>query len=300
VKMGPNHRIQRYLRAADPHVREQGNKGEETVSSSLLSGIQEHFLAFTRRWHTPPIARPWFRGHERPDWQLVPSILRSGNQQHEFHLTKLFRLLAPGFGVEIDIHRLDQWLFVMQHNGAPTRLLDWSESLNTALFFACLDWIKHRDIAKCADGAVFALNPMFLNEQVLGMSDFPVTWVQNRVLQTIKFAFGTQDELVVGPDQAPITYLQSPVAIFPSTVHGRIRAQKACFTLYGADHRDLRTIFANSGWSAANMLLEYAIPRDSKPQLAEDLAQAGTTYSTIFPDLEGLTSDLMFQFRIVP
>jgi hypothetical protein len=114
----------------------------------------------------------------------------------------------------------------MQHNLAPTRLLDWSESLNTALFFACLDWIKQRDIAKCSDGVVFTLNPILLNKHVLGICDFPVTWVQNEVLQTIKFAFGTHEELVTGPDGKPIKYLQPPVAVFPSTVHGRMRAQK--------------------------------------------------------------------------
>lgn len=270
------------------------------MNTSLLSDIQEHFFTVTRRWHIPLIARPWFRGHERADWNLVPSILRNGNQQYEFQLTKRFRLLAPGFGVEIDTDCLDQWLFVMQHNRAPTRLLDWSESLNTALFFACLDWTKQRDIEKCSDGTVFALNPIFVNEQVLSVSDFPVTWVQNPVLQTIKFAFGTQDEEVRDANGNPIRYLQSPVAIFPSTVHGRMRAQKACFTLHGADHRDLRIIFAENGWSAATMLVEYTIPRDSKPQLTDQLALAGTTYSTIFPDLEGLTSDLAFQFRIVP
>lgn len=273
-----------------------GNNG----THALLTEIQQHFGSLTGHWHLPRIARPWFRGHEQANWQLVPSILRNGNQQHEFQLTKRFRLLAPGFGVEIDTHRLDQWLFLMQHHRAPTRLLDWSESLNTALFFACLDWIKHRDIEQCSDGTVFALNPIFLNEQVLGISDFPVTWVQNRVLQTIKFAFGTQNEPVIGRDQAPITFLQWPVAVFPSTVHGRMRAQKACFTLHGADDHDLRSIFSENGWSGANMLLEYAIPREGKPQLADDLALTGTTYSTIFPDLEGLASDLAFQFHIVP
>lgn len=267
------------------------------MNPSELATIQEHFVTKTKRWHLPPIARPWFRGHERSDWQLVPSVLRSGNQQHEFQLTKRFRLLAPGFGVDIPTDRLDQWLFVMQHNLAPTRLLDWSESLNTAVFFACLDWIKKRDIEKCSNGTVFALNPIFLNKQVLGICDFPVTWVQNKVLQTIKFAFDTQDELVDGKH---ISYLHFPVAIFPSTVHGRMRAQKACFTLHGADHRDMRTIFQEKGWVAAEMLLEYEIRRDKKPQLADDLALAGITYSTIFPDLEGLTSDLKFQFRIVP
>jgi hypothetical protein len=246
----------------------------------------------------PPIARPWFRGHERTGWQLIPAIMRSGNLHHEFQLTKRFRLLAPGFGVEIDTHRLDQWLFLMQHHGAPTRLLDWSESLNTALFFACMDWIRHRDLEHCADGAVFALNPIFLNEQVLGICDFPVTWTQNRVLQTIKFAFGTHEEVVLDDTNSPIQYLHWPVAVFPSVVHGRMRAQKACFTLHGADHHDLRHIFAENGWSTANMLLEFVIPRDRKPEVADALAVAGTTYSTIFPDLTGLASDLAFQFRI--
>jgi hypothetical protein len=54
------------------------------------------------------------------------------------------------------------------------------------------------------------------------------------------------------------------------------------------------------GWIATDMLVEYPIPRDKKPQLADELAQAGITYSTIFPDLEGLASDLKFQFRIAP
>jgi len=270
--------------------------------TSFLTLVQDHFLGITRRWSLPPIARPWFRGHENAEWELVPSILRSGNQQHEFQLTKRFRLLAPGFGVDIPTDRLDQWLFVMQHNLAPTRLLDWSESLNTALFFACLDWIRLRDVAKCADGAVFTLNPILLNKHVLGICDFPVTWVQNEVLQTIKFAFGTQEELVIAPDGTPtkINYLQAPVAIFPSTVHGRMRAQKACFTLHGADHRDLRVILHEHGWIAADMLVEHPIPRDKKPELADELAQAGITYSTIFPDLEGLTSDLKFHFHIAP
>jgi hypothetical protein len=76
---------------------------------SFLTLVQDHFIAITRRWSLPPIARPWFRGHGNAEWQLVPSILRSGNQQHEFHLTKRFRLLAPGFGVDIPTDRLDQW-----------------------------------------------------------------------------------------------------------------------------------------------------------------------------------------------
>jgi hypothetical protein len=54
----------------------------------------------------------------------------------------------------------------------------------------------------------------------------------------------------------------------------------------------------NGSWSAANMLLEYVIPRDRKPELADALAVAGTAYSTICPDLTGLASDPAFRFPI--
>jgi hypothetical protein len=97
-----------------------------------------------------------------------------------------------------------------------------------------------------------------------------------------------------------VTPLGPPVAVFPSTVHGLMRAQKACFTLHGTDHRDLRAIVEANGWPAGRLLVEFEIPASRKPALVEDLALAGTTASTIFPDLEGLASDLTFQFRIQP
>jgi hypothetical protein len=126
--------------------------------------------------------------------------------------------------------------------------------------------ITQRDIQKYSDGIAFALNLISLNQKVLGILDFPVTWCQNSVLQTIKFAFGTEDELVREPDGKliKIDYLQLPVAVFPSTVHGRMRAQKACFTLHGADRRDLREIFREKGRAAAEMLREYRISRDTR------------------------------------
>jgi hypothetical protein len=262
------------------------------MAESLLGEIQSYFWNKTQ-WCLPPIAKPWFRGHEDKAWKLAPSIFRGGWSKYEFPLTKRFRLLAPGFGVEIPEGRLDQWLFVMQHNGAPTRLLDWTESLNTAVFFACLDWIKARDIGKTTDGVVYALNPIFLNKQVIDLAEFPVTWVQGRVLQTIKFAFGTELERVEGQMIAP---LDLPVAIFPSTVHGRMRSQKSCFTLHGIDQSGLSEIFRRLGWPE-EMLVNYVIPANEKPQLASELALAGTTYSTVFPDLEGLANDLRFHVR---
>ncbi|MBP2667147.1 MAG: hypothetical protein H6Q76_2127 [Firmicutes bacterium] len=81
----------------------------------------------TTNWTRDGFARPWFRGHTDIRYKLLPSILRSGNDIHEFNLTKKFRLMAPGFGAALETSRLDRWLFLMQHHRAPTRLLKYLE-----------------------------------------------------------------------------------------------------------------------------------------------------------------------------
>lgn len=89
----------------------------------------------------------WFRGVSREDYQLVPRIGRgvaSAVQSVERFLN-LERLTLDRFKLRarpwLDHVPSDdwEWLTLMQHHGAPTRLLDWTTNALVALFFACCE-----------------------------------------------------------------------------------------------------------------------------------------------------------------
>ena len=266
------------------------------ITISSLQYLLERVEEDTNDWICDGFAKPWFRGHTDIRYKLLPSILRDGNERKEFNLTKKFRLMAPGFGATIETNRLDRWLFLMQHHGAPTRLLDWTESLLVATFFACEVAAEGKEIEH--DAAVFALDPIALNN-ASKLGHFPVTWSQNPILQTIKFAFGTDNELVYVNDRyVEIKPLELPSAIYPSTIHARIAAQKGCFTLHGSDTRDFESIFDGEPLIDSERLLKYRIPKEKVLEIYQNVWDLGITYATLFPDLDGLAEDLKYSFRI--
>ena len=98
----------------------------------------------------------WFRGQSKAKWELLPSLARQrGDHETESDLLARFKqnatlLLSPVPGTEWE------WLTVMQHHGVMTRLLDWTESPLTGMYFATNG---NAD----SDGALWVLNPTKLN-----------------------------------------------------------------------------------------------------------------------------------------
>src|SRR3990170_3760431 len=145
-----------------------------TRSLGSVRTFVAHVIKDYRSWGTN--ALPWFRGEPgNVSEPLLPKLYRprqDGSKHNENQLVQDFRRMAPalGYGSTPDRSEIDQWLFLMQHVGVPTRLIDWTEGALIALYFA-LQFKKP---------VVWMLNSVALNRLSAPIAydddTYPLTW----------------------------------------------------------------------------------------------------------------------------
>lgn len=220
-----------------------------------------------------PSGEVWFRGQSDASWPLVPSIVRARLlPEQEKNLLARFRNRAMGI---VRDHPGDtdpaRWLFLMQHHGLPTRLLDWTESALAALYFAVSG-------SPVADGRIFLLVPMALNQWQIG------------------------ERVLIAPSMTPChdSFLASfrgtpqpsqTVAIHVYRSNDRITRQAGAFTVHGA-----LDVFAQP--VSDGVLRSLVISASDKPELREQLAFFGVTRTSLFHDLDSLAAELRDQHGI--
>lgn len=206
-----------------------------------------------------------FVGNPMP-WALVPSLARSPRiAKGEAALIKRFKqnavsFLPPGPRTEFE------WLFLMQHHRLPTRLLDWTESPLTALFFAI-------DGEPSKDGSLWCLDPVALNE-----------------IANIKFDLGVEipafDHDNVMENYLPTriasetTSNLNPIAAMASRNSPRISAQLGVFTITHRDHLPIETL------GTKKLVWRLRLPAKHKKALREELSILRLSKLTLFPELD--------------
>ncbi len=157
-------------------------------------------------------------------------------------------------------------IFLMQHHGLPTRLLDWPDSFGIALYFALRG-------AKGNAAAVWILDPFELNKQT----------VDNQALLSPSDLESDYEQLFISKN-AKLD--GSAIALAPPRHHARLFSQGGYFTL----HRDL-----DKGLEAIcpAALTKIEIPRKLFPEAATFLKLAGINEFSLFPDLDGLCRHLL-------
>jgi hypothetical protein len=223
---------------------------------------------------------PWFRGQSDACWPLRPTMYRylplaRDVRAVEDELRQEFAVRAPNLCPERPQNSWE-WYFLMQHSGAPTRLLDWTESALIALFFA----VKSR--GSRTDAAVWILEPWKLNECVakidevvapsanIGMvtshADRYAEWLPDRYSNTGKLK------------------KRLPVALYPVHFSRRISSQRSCFTAHGSDLDG----FDHLPRRASRFIRKVVIPAGKIREIESSLAVFGVDELTIYPDLDGL------------
>jgi FRG domain len=247
-----------------------------------LSDYVSYILEIRSDLAIAPPKTLWFRGHANESWSLVPSIYRSRNLNYfEREMTRDFTLSASQLLSKVPNSELE-WMFLMQHYGLPTRLLDWSESHLTALFFALSDY------ANKVDAAVWVLRPGLLNLAVLG--EVTITTCSNP--EVLNYLLGPPHLR-----QRRINAL-SPIALRPERNSARLTAQKGGFTLHGRSPTSLDEFIEQSNRSGKRSIPLYKIiiPGERKMGILKELLQAGISHSVLFPEIQGICAEISMRY----
>ena len=209
----------------------------------------------------------WFRGQADETWSLTPSIARTPTYlAAELTTIKLFKQQARPHLPVLPTTEWE-WIFLMQHYRAPTRLLDWSERPLVGLYFAVSD-----EAHDTKDAALWFLDPISLNKHS----------GHKRAFKKDILAFDIDESLQQYlPDQvnARVTDLD-PVAGIGPWNSTRMVAQAGTFTIMHANPVAVESVADSSH------VWRMVIPAAARFSIREELTLLGITESMIFPDLD--------------
>jgi hypothetical protein len=238
---------------------------------------------------------PWYRGVSDASHKLLPSLFRTFDRPHpsRYEVNKresdLFFEFLSKARTSFDQAR-DDWdvLFLMQHYGVPTRLLDWTEVLLVALYFAT----KSVSTRPQATPRIYVLNPYVWNDKhpLPNCSDAKrdLVWprfVGRDIPGGRHYQYG---EILT--ERGGVGW-EFPVALYPPQRDPRLSAQRGYFTLHGFNHGPLDEI-------DANLIAKIDLSPQCVNEVLAQIHHAGINEYTIFPDLDGLARSLRQKYGL--
>src|SRR5215510_7828294 len=265
---------------------------EIRVSSwnQLISELHSRNLVQLREDEGDHLRSPYvFRGMDVATWDLVTSLQRlpkkPGTDTHliEHSLIRSFRKYASAGAFD----EKTEWyvLAVAQHNGLPTRVLDWTASPLVAAHFACGDETYKKDA-----GAIWCLNAQILreiNEMTLSQESMPkesssesrqsdrgplslrgIAWVYDTRLLERSFAdLSTLDS----------SYSRGPLLLLwePPSLDSRIANQSGLLSIMNNAIESQNTFLHTQSNSNPDLLFRIVIEGEAKSEIRDMLDQNG-------------------------
>lgn len=223
--------------------------------------------------------RQWlFRGQADSSWGLETSLYRLftdlqhllpdtselNEVEYERSLVERFQANAHHFlNFRPEHDDILEWLAIMQHYGAPTRLLDLTQSPHIATYFA----LENRS----GDSAIFAINYHRLEElddAVLNIENY-----RSRLLEELEEDFLRPYE--------------------PRITNERLVCQQGLFLVPSNNSKSIDWMLGQYG-SGSKQCIKFVIPASLRKQGLQRLQRMNISSSTLFPGIEGFCKSLRF------
>lgn len=242
----------------------------------------------------------WYRGIGNVNFKLHPGLFRHPLKKKISELLFLERVMVEDFKRQAIFHTEKpddeteaaelRMLFIMQHHGIPTRLLDWSTNPLISLYFA-LSTAAQSNEGYESDAAVWVLNPYKWNEHALKEVKYgdigPLT--QNSAAARTyapKKAVGRE---ILAPSLMSLH--DHPAAILGTSNSARMFAQRGVFTIFGKSVEPMETQAAKSGFPK-DALRRIVISKKDIKEMLRSLIRLGFTDSVAYPDLQGIALEI--------
>lgn len=209
---------------------------------------------------------PFFRGHSNASWDLIPGIARESTYNKVTENRLYHKFISHGAHL---FHKgVSSWevLFMMQHYGLPTRLLDWTENFAVALWFALFNPSRK--------STIWILDPYRLNEYSLGRST--IEYLDQ------DYPSGYESYFIDDHNTNYNKFPSSVIAVAGSARFSRIRDQRGVFTLHNALDKPLDVLFPE-------FVRRFDISSIAHSECRAFLRLSGITEFTLFSDLDGLS-----------
>lgn len=213
----------------------------------------------------------WFRGQSDSEYNLNSGLYRKKLSDPESYVAtenyyySLFKRMGHL------LHKESDWnlLFLMQHHGVKTRLLDWTESFAISLYFATFGWDYKEN-----DCAIWILDPLKLNKLTLNKEIF-------------YFPKDNYEDLI----SFEKSFYKNSLAVYPLRNSARITSQQGMFTMQGTgvvplEEEDKGKLFDKK------ILKKITLTKSVLKDINLYLKHSGINHYTVYPDLDGLAKSV--------
>jgi hypothetical protein len=266
------------------------------------------------------IGQVWFRGQRNELDGLRPGLYRPATWKHlkknngspqpaNAEDTLITEILDLEHELRIDFksfgHLLNDaehaktpidWYFLMQHQGVPTRLLDWTTNALAALFFAAEDYRKELESSASTLGtklkpviSVWMMDSYWLADKLSDVWYSPLLpWSEDAERYVPRL-----ESLLEKREDSYALIPQHAMPIEPPAMHPRVAAQEGRFVMFGRtldlfeEELALGPLWDGSGTEELR-LEQIRLKVTDVDELMQELAQLGVSRRTLFPDLAGL------------